>query len=94
MTQQLRSVALTAFHAKPGETIDQSQSAPVKLTKHNRTYAVVVSADWFARAEAAIDVAHGNRRLLDAHDLSDGDRDFIMRSGPSAEEIKANEWQA
>jgi prevent-host-death family protein len=74
-------VALTDFHAKPGEIIDRSQAGPVTLTKRNRAYAVVVSADWFERAEEALRAHHGNRRVLVSDDLSAADRDFILANG-------------
>lgn len=92
--QTADEVTLTKFHASPGAMVDRSQRAPVKLTKHNRTYAVVVSADWFEKAEQALAALHGNRRVLDAHDLSPEDRDFLMANGPAPDEIEADAWRS
>lgn len=88
------SVALTEFHAKPGEVIDRSQAGPITLTKRNRAYAVVVSADWFDRAEQAMAARHGNRRVVAAENLSDEDRDFILEHGPTDEEVRTGEWRS
>lgn len=87
------TVALTDFHSRPGEVIDRSQAGPITLTKRNRPYAVVVSADWFGRAERAMDELHGRRRVLDAGDLHDADRDFIMAHGPTNEELGTGTWR-
>lgn len=87
------TIALTDFHNRPGEAIDRSQAGPVTLTKRNRPYAVVVSADWFGRAERAMAELHGHRRVLDAGSLADADRDFIMAHGPTHDEVETGTWR-
>ena len=47
------TVNLTDFHKTPGVYVDKSQLAPVILTKRNRRFAAVVSADYLDRAEVA-----------------------------------------
>ena len=88
------SIALTDFHARPGEAIDRSQAGPVRLTKRNRAYAVVVSAEWFDGAGRARAGHHRRRRVLDAHALGDDDRAFIMANGPTDEEARADTWRS
>lgn len=87
------TVPLTEFHNRPGEVLDRSQAGPITLTKRNRPYAVVVSADWFGRAEKALDALRGHRRVVDAHDLSDADREFLIAHGPTADEVETNTWR-
>ena len=87
-------VALTEFHNRPGEIIDRSQAGPVTLTKRNRPYAVVVSAEWFGRAARAMEELHGHRRVLDAGNLADADRDFIMAHGPTDDEVESGTWRS
>lgn len=86
------TIALTDFHARPGEAIDRSQAGPVRLTKRNRAYAVVVSADWFERAERAMEALHGHRRVLDSRSLTDDDHAFVLANGPSGEAIATDTW--
>ena len=88
------TIALTDFHNRPGEVIDRSQAGPVRLTKRNRPFAFVVSADWFERAERALEELHGRRRVLDAQSLDPADRAFIMANGPDDEEVRTDAWRS
>jgi prevent-host-death family protein len=87
------TVSLTAFHARPGEAVDRSQQRPVKLTKRNRTYAVVVSADWFERAADALDAVHGRRRAIRATEMTEDDWTFLETNGPTRDEVEADAWR-
>ncbi len=89
------SVTLTDFHNRPGAIVDQSQQAPVVLTKHNRRYAAVVSIDYLDRAAAAIAALHANRRVITSETMTDDDAARLEASLPSEAEAGAKlyDWQ-
>lgn len=89
------SVALTEFHNNPGIIIDQSQRAPVVLTKNKRRYAAVVSIDYLERAEAALAAVHANRRVITSETMTDADTARLEASLPSDAEITSGlyDWQ-
>lgn len=86
------AVSLTDFHNKPGAFIDSSQRHPVVLTKRNRPYAYLVSADFFERAAEAMNALHGNRRVLTADEIDTETDQFLTEFGPTATEVAGQTW--
>ncbi|WP_242121186.1 type II toxin-antitoxin system prevent-host-death family antitoxin [Sphingomonas lacusdianchii] len=93
--ESFASVALTDFHNHPGTVIDQSQQAPVVLTKNKRRYAAVVSIDYLERATAALEALHANRRVLTSETMTDDDAARLETSLPSEAELASGryDWQ-
>ncbi len=86
------TVNLTDFHKTPGVYVDKSPPAPVILTKRNRRFAAVVSADYLDRAEAALRAIHGNRRVYTEGTFPD---DFAARLEASLQteaELADDRW--
>ena len=85
-------VALTDFHNHPGTVIDQSQQAPVVLTKNRRNYAAVVSIDYLDRAAAALATLHANRRVITSETMTDDEASRLEASIPSEAEIASGRY--
>lgn len=93
--ESFASVALTDFHNHPGAVIDQSQQAPVVLTKNKRRYAAVVSIDYLERAAAALEAVHANRRVFTSETMTDDDASRLEASFASDDEVASgrHDWQ-
>ncbi len=93
--ESFASVALTDFHNHPGTVVDQSQQAPIVLTKNKRRYAAVVSIDYLERATAALAAQHANRRVLTSETMTDDDAARLEASFASEVEVASGryDWQ-
>lgn len=88
-----KTVNLTDFHKTPGVYVDKSQLAPVILTKRNRRFAAVVSADYLDRAEAALRAIHGNRRVYTEGTFPDDFAARLEASLPTEAELADDRWE-
>ena len=75
------------------DPVDKSQLAPVILTKRNRRFAAVVSADYLDRAEAALRAIHGNRRVYTEGTFPDDFAARLEASLPTEAELADDRWE-